>query len=146
MVEARHFKENMSEIIKGKDLQELKSYYEKLSRNINNYAFPKLLENKVNYKVLEKNVNYKIPEKKVTYKTQLIRDKLERLEIKLQNRVLQKSREQQTAYGEAWKKYLYHINKLINEGKRVQTKILAESVGVNTRNTRKNIQKLINWS
>ena len=46
-------------------------------------------------------------------------------------------------YGEAWKKYLTHITKLLNEGKRVQTLTLAESVGVNTRNTRKNIQKLI---
>ena len=49
----------------------------------------------------------------------------------------------QYGYGEAWKKYLTHITKLLNEGKRVQTKTLAESVGVNTRNTRKNIQKLI---
>jgi Mn-dependent DtxR family transcriptional regulator len=42
-----------------------------------------------------------------------------------------------------WKKYLLHIAKLLGEGKTVQTKTLAESVGVNTRNTRKNIQKLI---
>ncbi len=46
-------------------------------------------------------------------------------------------------YGEAWKKYLLHISKLLNEGQTVHTKTLAESVGVNTRNTRKNIQKLI---
>jgi len=49
----------------------------------------------------------------------------------------------QYGYGEAWKKYLTHITKLLGEGKEVQTKNLAESVGVNTRNTRKNIQKLI---
>jgi len=79
----------------------------------------------------------------MNYKTQVIRDKLERLEIKLQTKDLQESREYKTAYREAWKKYLYQINKLIDEGKRVQTKILAENVGVNTRNTRKNIQKLI---
>ena len=125
MAEARHFEENMSEIIKGKDLDELKTYYERLSHNINTYNFPKQLEKKVNYK------------------TQVIRDKLERLEIKLQTKDLQESREYKTAYREAWKKYLYQINKLIDEGKRVQTKILAENVGVNTRNTRKNIQKLI---
>jgi len=125
MAEARHFEENMSEIIKGKDLDELKTYYDRLSRNINTYNFPKQLEKKVNYK------------------TQVIKDKLERLEIKLQTKDLQESREYKTAYGEAWKKYLYQINKLIDKGKRVQTKILAENVGVNTRNTRKNIQKLI---
>ena len=47
----------------------------------------------------------------------------------------------QYRYGEAWKKYLSHISKLLNEGKKVQTKNLAESVGINTRNTRKSIQK-----
>jgi len=125
MAEARHFEENMSEIIKGKDLDELKTFYQRLSRNINTYNFPKQLEKKVNYKI------------------QVIRDKLERLEIKLQIKDLQESREYKTAYREAWKKYLFHINKLTDEGKKVQTKILAENVGVNTRNTRKNIQKLI---
>ena len=125
MAEARHFKENMSEIVESKDLDELKTYYEKLNRNINNYSFPKQRE------------------KQVKHKTQVIRDKLERLEIKLQTKALQESKEYQTAYGEAWKKYLYHINNLIDKGKKVQTKILAETVGVNTRNTRKNLQKLI---
>jgi len=42
-----------------------------------------------------------------------------------------------------WKKYLLYISKLSREGKTVQTKTLAESVGVNNRTTRKNIQKLI---
>ena len=49
----------------------------------------------------------------------------------------------QYGYGEAWKKYLTHITNLSKEGKKVKTLTLAESVGVNTRNTRKNIQKLI---
>ncbi len=43
-----------------------------------------------------------------------------------------------------WKKYLLHISKLLNEEQTVHTKTLAESVGVNTRNTRKCIQKLLN--
>lgn len=125
MVEARHFKENLSEIVEGKDLQGVKSFYEKLNRNINNYSFPKQLEKKVNYR------------------TQVIQNKLAKLKKIESGAPLKESIEYQTAYGEAWKKYLFHINKLRNEGKRVQTKILAESVGVNTRNTRKNIQKLI---
>ena len=50
----------------------------------------------------------------------------------------------QYGYGEAWKKYLLHIAKLTNDGRTVHTKTLAESVGVNTRNTRKTIQKLLN--
>jgi len=85
--------------------------------------------------------NYKFKTQKNLYKKVL--KIAQELEIKLQTKDLQESREYKTAYREAWKKYLYQINKLIDEGKRVQTKILAENVGVNTRNTRKNIQKLI---
>ena len=44
--------------------------------------------------------------------------------------------------GEAWKKYLFHISKLSREGKTVQTKTLAESVGVKPSITRVNIRKL----
>ncbi|MFX1365138.1 MAG: hypothetical protein ACFFCE_17925 [Promethearchaeota archaeon] len=47
-------------------------------------------------------------------------------------------------YGEAWKKYLTHIFKLSKENKNIKTLNLANSVGVNSRNTRKNIQKLLN--
>ena len=79
----------------------------------------------------------------MNFRTQVIQNKLVSLEIEPQTKDLHESKKYQTAYGEAWKKYLFHINKLIDEGKKVQTKILAESVGVNTRNTRKNIQKLI---
>ena len=43
-----------------------------------------------------------------------------------------------------WKKYIFHITKLLSEGKTVQTKTLTEIVGINTRNTRKNIEKLLN--
>ena len=125
MAEARHFKENMSEIVESKDLHEIKTFYEKLNRNINNYSFPKQLEKKVNYR------------------KQIIQNKLARLKEIEPRTHLNESIKYQTSYGEAWKKYLFHINKLINERKVVQTKILAESVGVNTRNTRKIIQKLI---
>ncbi|MHA1460923.1 MAG: hypothetical protein ACTSO8_05520 [Promethearchaeota archaeon] len=125
MVEARHFKENMNEIVGSKNLPELKTFYEKLNRNINNYSFPKELESKVNYR------------------SRIIQNKLAKLKEIETGTPLKESIEYQTAYGEAWKKYLFHINKLTDEGKKVQTKILAENVGVNTRNTRKNIQKLI---
>ena len=125
MVEARHFKENISKIVESKDLHELKTFYENLNRSINNYSFPKELESKVNYR------------------SRIIQNKLAKLKEIETGTPLKESIEYQTAYGEAWKKYLFHIDKLRNEGKRVQTKVLAESVGVNTRNTRKNIQKLI---
>ncbi|TET56702.1 MAG: hypothetical protein E3J52_11445 [Promethearchaeota archaeon] len=47
-------------------------------------------------------------------------------------------------YGDVWKKYLLHIFELSKEGKKIKTLNLAESVGVNSRNTRKNIQDLVN--
>ena len=47
-------------------------------------------------------------------------------------------------YGEAWKKYLLHISKLSTEGKRIKTLNIAKSVGVNSRNVRKNILILLN--
>ena len=46
-------------------------------------------------------------------------------------------------YGEAWKKYLFHIFKLGNENIEIKTLNLARNIGLNTRNTRKNIQKLL---
>lgn len=63
-----------------------------------------------------------------------------KLQIPLKNSSLLK-----TKHGdEVWKKYLYHISKLKNEEKRIRTKTLAESVGVNPSTTRKNIRKLVN--
>ncbi|MFX1523095.1 MAG: hypothetical protein ACFFCC_06285 [Promethearchaeota archaeon] len=46
-------------------------------------------------------------------------------------------------YGEAWKKYLIHIYALSKKGNITKTINLAQSVGVNTRNTRKSLQILL---
>lgn len=61
-----------------------------------------------------------------------------KLQIPLKNSSLLKTKHG----GEVWKKYLYHISELKREGKRIQTKALAESVGVNPSTTRKNIRNL----
>lgn len=126
----------MGEIVENGDLPELRSFYKKLNQRIKNYSFPNQ------------------PEKQKTVKSQYQRI-LSSSEIQLSNRKeieprpklskkhVNGSLKYQYGYGEAWKKYLTHITKLLNEGKEVQTKNLAQSVGVNTRNTRKNIQKLI---
>ena len=63
-----------------------------------------------------------------------------KLQINVKNSNLQNTR---LDFGEAWKKYLFHISKLSREGKTVQTKTLAESVGVKPSITRANIRKLI---
>jgi len=82
------------------------------------------------------------------YKTQIkiykheIQQNIQNFELKLKKIIdpLEKTYE----YGEAWKKYLMHIFKLSKEIKNIKTLNLAECVGGNSRNTRKNIQKLLN--
>ena len=142
MTESSHFKKNLSEIVENRDINELKTFYKKLDHKIKNYSFPYQPVKLKTYKLQEKSPN---------------QNSLSSSEIHLSNRKEIEPRTKdseksvdwyrnskiQYGYGEAWKKYLSHINKLLDEGKMVQTKTLAESVGVNTRNTRKNIQKLI---
>ncbi len=136
MIESRHFKENMGEIIKNRDLPELRSFYKKLNQRIKNYSFP----NQPEKQKTVKSHNQKILS---SSEIQLSNRKEIELHPKLSEKHVNGSLKYQYGYGEAWKKYLTHITKLLNEGKEVQTKNLAQSVGVNTRNTRKNIQKLI---
>ena len=47
-------------------------------------------------------------------------------------------------YREAWMKYLVHIAKLTEDKTITRTKDIAESVGVITRNVRKNLVNLVN--
>jgi len=140
MTESRHFKENMSEIIENRDLNELKPFYKKLDRKIKYYSFPNQPEKHRNFKLQGKSQIQKILS---SSDIQLSKRKEIEPRTNLSEKNLHENLKYQYGYGEAWKKYLSHINKLLNEGKMVQTKTLAESVGVNTRNTRKNIQKLI---
>lgn len=140
MAESRHFKENMGEILENKDLHEARTSYKKLNQKINNYSFPNQREIQINFKPELKQPNQNsLSSSDIQSYTRKVIEPLTNIS---ENRVNGKLK-YQYAYGEAWKKYLSHINKLLNEGKMVQTKTLAESVGVNTRNTRKNIQKLI---
>ena len=169
MTESRHLEQNLGEILEKPEMNELVTYYKEIHQKINNYSFPnqpELLSKKSNR--LERNqhvqskkvrVNRRLESKKTNYilsnpknntgvKKSLFSEKqiIAKLNIDLNsNTELFNNRFQnrEFRYGEAWKKYLSHITKLLNEGKEVQTKNLAESVGVNARNTRKNIQKLI---
>ena len=57
---------------------------------------------------------------------------------------LEKLQNSEYGYGEAWMKYLVYIAKLTQERTIIQTKDIAESAGVITRNVRKNLVKLVN--
>ena len=147
MTESKQFEENMGEIIEKRDVSELKTYYKNLNKNIESYSFPNQPEPP--HKNVNKQESLKQPEK--THKQKLLSSANLQLGGKKENEIFIDFNEKnvtgnlefQYGYGEAWKKYLSNIANLLNEGKKVQTKTLAESVGVNTRNTRKNIQKLI---
>ena len=40
MTEARHFEQNMGEILDKRETQELVKYYKEIHQNIKNYSFP----------------------------------------------------------------------------------------------------------
>ena len=140
MTESKQFKENVGEIIDKQDVPELKAYYKNLNKNIESYSYPNQPEKQKTSKLHVKS-NYQ----KILSGSEIQSSNRKEIEPRpnLSGSHGNESLIYQYGYGEAWKKYLTHINKLLSEGKDVQTKNLAQSVGVNTRNTRKNIQKLI---
>jgi len=148
MTESSQFKEDINKIIEKRDIPELKTYYKKINQNIKNYVFPNQPEPPhINFKKQE---STKLPEKTHIQKRlssanlQLTSKKEIETRVEFSVKEVKGNLNYQYGYGEAWKKYLLHISKLLNEGQTVHTKTLAESVGVNTRNTRKCIQKLLN--
>jgi len=148
MTESSQFKENINKIIEKRDIPELKTYYKKINQNIKNYVFPNQPE--LPHKNFKKQESTKLPEKTHIQKQlssanlQLTSKKEIETRVEFSVKEVKGNLNYQYGYGEAWKKYLLHISKLLNEGQTVHTKTLAESVGVNTRNTRKCIQKLLN--
>jgi predicted transcriptional regulator len=141
MEQATQFKNNYEKIVNPEYWDDIKKNYEMIENNIKNFKFnPNNKSRKTNNKQLDVNKN-------LTPTGQIDSINL-KIDINNKNYLLKpldfkQFQNIEYGYGEAWKKYLSHITKLLSEGKEVQTKNLAESVGVNTRNTRKNIQKLI---
>ncbi len=115
---------------------------------------PKLIQKEINRNVkdaekvksISKNVNYqKNFGENIKYEKEVNHLEINRNIIKLlNNKELNRLQKVKYEYGEAWMKYLFHIAKLSQEKTIIRTKDIAESVGVITRNVRKNLVKLVN--
>ena len=95
-------------------------------------------------KTVYSNINWNLSDTKIARLTNTSNTTINYWRNKLQINVKNSNFENtKILFGESWKKYLFHISKLSREGKTVQTKTLAESVGVKPSITRANIRKLI---
>ena len=172
MIDFIQFKNQHEKIIKSEYWNQIKSYFEPFEKKVKNFEFPEgnkgelRLENDLNNP--EKALNICEDERKTKLELQdpsivhqkdvgeIIKQTLKRVDFNnstedeknfiepLNNKDLEKLPNIEYRYGEAWMKYLLHIAKLTEQKIIVRTKDVAESVGVITRNVRKNLVKLIN--
>ena len=138
----------MDKIVEELGIPELETNYKRLSQNIKKYTFPNQPEQCIkNIKKQETNLSQEKTHKQkilTPVNLQLSENKYDEIIIGFNKQNSSITLKNQFGYGEAWKKYLLHIEKLLNKGNTVHTKTLADIVGINTRNTRKGIQKLLN--
>ncbi|GAG53989.1 unnamed protein product, partial [marine sediment metagenome] len=168
MIHSNNFKNQHENIISSKHWEQVKTYFNTLEKNIRNFKFPKDIDRELTIKPKynqkkEKNntksvkeerkiANTFIHQKDVGQNIKFEKDPIN-LNVNIDNnrnkinplniKELEKLQNSEYGYGEAWMKYLVHIAKLTEEKAIIQTKDIAESVGVITRNVRKNLVNLV---
>ena len=109
---------------------------------IRSMIVPKESNNNVKNLVHQKGLNENIKSEKDPNNINLDNNSSRPKPLKINE--LEKLQNAEYGYGEAWMKYLVHIAKLTQEKTIIRTKDIADSVGVITRNVRKNLVKLAN--
>jgi len=163
MIHSTNFKTQYEKIIGLEHWGQVKTYFNVLEKNVKNFQFngDLTLKPKSNQKEIEKSMKI-LKEGNNIVKNRIHQNevnenrKLEKIPINFNfenNRNLPKPlninelgklQNTEYGYGEAWMKYLVHIAKLTQEKTIIRTKDIADSVGVITRNVRKNLVKLAN--
>ncbi len=169
MIHSTNFKTQHEEIIGSEHWGQVKTYFNRLEKNVNNFKFQKDIDRELTIKLKynqKKNISSMKgakEESKIANSITHQKDKGQNIKFKkdlinlnvnvdndrntinpLNIKELEKLQNSEYGYGEAWMKYLVYIAKLTQERTIIQTKDIAESAGVITRNVRKNLVKLVN--
>ena len=169
MIHSNNFKNQHENIISSKHWEQVKTYFNTLEKNVRNFKFPKDIDReltikpKINQKKEKNNAKGVKEESKIANSITNQKDEGQYIKfekdhinlnfdidknknsIKILNiKALEKLQNSEYGYGEAWMKYLVHIAKLTQDKTIIRTNDIAESVGVITRNVRKNLVKLVN--
>ena len=167
MIESNNFKAQHEEIISSEHWGQVKTYFNVLDKNVNNFkiklekdpelAIKPVINQREIIRIKEVIKEGKIFTKNLVHQKEFkdnLKPEKDPIKVNLDNKSdlpkplnineLVKLQNSEYIYGEAWMKYLVHIAKLIQEKTIIRTKDIAESVGVITRNVRKNLIKLAN--